>query len=184
MMADHLAPVTVWTIGHSILPIEQFIDLLTTHGITVLVDVRRFPGSRRHPQYNREPLAATLGQAHIRYESLTDLGGRRVPRPDSPNTAWRHAAFRGYADYMGTPPFLDAAARLAGEATAAPTAVMCAEALWWRCHRALIADYLRAAGARVLHIASTGQVTVHPFTAAARVIDGRLSYAGDPTLGL
>jgi uncharacterized protein (DUF488 family) len=183
-MTHNPASVTIWTVGHSTMPLQQFLDVLKGPAIEVLADVRRFPASRRHPQYNHHALATSVSDARIRYESFVDLGGRRTPRPDSTNTAWRNAAFRGYADYMETPVFRDAAARLVAIASGARTAVMCAESLWWRCHRALIADYLSASGVRVLHIASTGQVSVHPLTAAARLVEGRLSYAGEPTLEL
>jgi uncharacterized protein (DUF488 family) len=180
-MADS---VTVWTIGHSTLPIEEFIPLLSANGIAVLADVRRFPGSRRHPQFGAEALGAALRDAGIRYEAFPDLGGRRDPRPDSVNLAWRNASFRGYADYMETPEFRAAIERLVSMAQPQRTAVMCAEAVWWRCHRGLIADYLKAAGREVLHIGASGPPTPHPYTSAARLIDGRLSYAGDPTLDL
>jgi uncharacterized protein (DUF488 family) len=176
--------VTVWTIGHSTLPIEEFIPLLTANGIAVLADVRRFPGSRRHPQFGAEALSSALGAAGIRYEAFPDLGGRRDPRPDSTNLAWRNASFRGYADYMETSEFRAAIERLLSMAQPQRTAVMCAEAVWWRCHRGLVADYLKAARHEVLHIGASGPPAPHPYTSAARLIDGRLSYAGDPTLDL
>ena len=177
-------PATLWTIGHSTRPLEDFANLLTAHEITALADVRRFPGSRRHPQFNSETLAAALRTLGIGYDAHPDLGGRRTPRPDSTNTAWRNASFRGYADYMETPEFRAAIDRLLAVARVQRTAVMCAEAVWWRCHRALISDYLMAAGHRVFHIGERGAPTLHPYTAASRLIDGRLSYAGDPTLDL
>jgi uncharacterized protein (DUF488 family) len=174
----------VWTIGHSTLPIEEFIPLLTGHGIEVLADVRRFPGSRRHPQFGADALSVALGAAGIRYEAFPGLGGRRDPRPDSVNLAWRNASFRGYADYMETREFRAAIERLLAMARAHRTAVMCAEAVWWRCHRGLIADYLKAAGHEALHIGNSGPPAPHPYSSAARLIDGRLSYAGDATLDL
>jgi uncharacterized protein (DUF488 family) len=177
-------PVTVWTIGHSTLPIESFQALLETHAIAALADVRRFPGSRRLPQFNRDALEAALRTAGVSYEPFPELGGRRQPRPDSPNTAWRNAAFRGYADFMDTSEFPLAIDRLLSLAGERRTAVMCAEALWWRCHRALIADYLAAAGHQVLHIGTNGAATAHRYTSAARVVDGRLSYAADDQHGL
>jgi uncharacterized protein (DUF488 family) len=176
--------VTIWTIGHSTLAIQEFLTLLDAHGIGVVADVRRFPMSRRHPQYNQDALTAALAGEGVRYESFQELGGRRTPRPASPNTAWRNASFRGYADYMETAAFQTAVGRLMTLAAADRTAIMCAEALWWRCHRALIADCLRASGSVVLHVTPAGTAIEHPFTAAAHVIDGKLSYVGDLTLGL
>lgn len=181
VMADS---VTVWTIGHSTGPIEDFLPRLAAHGITALADVRRFPGSRRHPQYGRDALDAALTRCSIEYASFIDLGGRRVPRPDSPNTAWRSASFRGYADFLETADGRAGLARLLALARTRPTVVMCAEGLWWRCHRALIADHYRAGGHSVLHIGPDGATTPHPYTSAARIVDGRLSYAGEPSLGL
>ena len=141
-----------------------------------MLDVRRFPASRRYPQYNRDALARSLAEAGVDYLWLPELGGRRPPRRDSPNTAWRNASFRGYADYMETPEFERAMHRLMAAAADRSTAVMCAEALWWRCHRALISDYLKAGGFDVLHIADAAHATPHPYTSAARITDGRLSY--------
>jgi uncharacterized protein (DUF488 family) len=146
--------------------------------------VRRFPASRRHPQYNREQLERSLAEAGVKYASFQELGGRREPRADSTNTAWRNASFRGYADYMETAAFETAVDRLLTTARSARVAVMCAEAVWWRCHRSLIADYLTASGTQVLHIGAGGRVTQHSLTAPASLVDGRLSYDGDPTLGL
>jgi uncharacterized protein (DUF488 family) len=177
-------PVTVWTIGHSTLPIEEFIPLLTANGIEVLADVRRFPGSRRHPQFGADALSVALGDAGILYEAFPDLGGRRDARPDSMNLAWRNASFRGYADYMETEEFRAGIERLLAMARAHRTAVMCAEAVWWRCHRGLIADYLKAAGHEVLHIGGNAVAAPHPYTSAARIVDGRLTYAGEPRLDL
>jgi uncharacterized protein (DUF488 family) len=175
---------TIWTVGHSTLPIEDFVDLLASQRIEVVADVRRFPASRRHPQYNREQLERSLVEAGVRYASFQDLGGRREPRADSTNSAWRNASFRGYADYMETAPFATALNRLVTMPRSARVAVMCAEALWWRCHRSLIADYLTAAGTQVLHIGAGGRVTQHALKAPARLVDGRLAYPGEPTLGL
>jgi len=183
-MSSMASPVTVWTIGHSTLPIEEFIPLLTANGISVLADVRRFPGSRRHPQFGAEALSAALGESGIRYEAFPDLGGRRDPRPDSVNLAWRNASFRGYADYMETAEFRAAIERLLAMARTQRTAVMCAEAVWWRCHRGLIADSLKVAGYEVLHIGGHGAAAPHPYTSAARIVDGRLSYEGELRLDI
>jgi uncharacterized protein (DUF488 family) len=183
-MSSKASAVTVWTIGHSTLPIEEFISLLSANGIAVLADVRRFPGSRRHPQFGAEALSSALGEAGIRYEAFPDLGGRRDPRPDSANLAWRNASFRGYADYMETAEFRAAIERLLAMGRTQRTAVMCAEAVWWRCHRGLIADYLKAAGHEVLHIGGNAVAAPHPYTPAARIVDGQLSYAGEPRLDI
>lgn len=171
---------TIWTIGHSTLTPEAFIGDLRAQDIALLADVRRYPGSRRLPWTERTALAEALAGQGIGYLHMPALGGRRTPRKDSPHTAWRHAAFRGYADHMDTPAFAHALAKLEETATAHRTAIMCAEALWWKCHRGLIADRLKAEGWTVLHILGR-TVTEHPYTAAARIVEGRLTYA-DPTL--
>jgi uncharacterized protein (DUF488 family) len=129
-----------------------------------------------HPHFNAEPLRQSLTAAGLRYEGHPELGGRRSPRPDSANTRWRNASFRGYADYMETPAFDAALERLMADAADARTATMCAEAPWWRCHRALIADALKARGVEVLHIMGQKDPIVHPYTSAASVVDGRLYY--------
>lgn len=167
---------TIWTIGHSTRPLQEFLELLRGAAIESLADVRRYPASRRHPQFNAATLAQALAGEGMRYSAYTDLGGRRAPRSDSSNMRWRNASFRGYADYMETDAFQDALSRLNAEATQARTAVMCAEAPWWRCHRALIADALKARGAAVLHIMTKDKVVPHPYTTAARVVDGKLYY--------
>jgi uncharacterized protein (DUF488 family) len=172
----------IFTIGHSTHSLEAFIDTLTSHGVRGIIDVRRFPMSRRHPHFNREALAAELAKRDIAYDWLLDLGGRRAARPDSHNTRWRNASFRGYADYMETPSFIEAVARLETSAAARPSAIMCAEALWWRCHRSLIADYLTAHGADVRHIVDAHKAEPHRYSEAARIVDGRLSYAEDRLL--
>jgi len=171
-------PLTLWTVGHSTLAIEEFIALLTAHGIMNLADVRMHPGSRRFPQFNAEPLARSLHDAGIAYAPFHDLGGRRPALPDSPNIAWKNASFRGYADFMQTPAFAGALDRLIAAAREKPTAIMCAESLWWRCHRSLIADALKVRGIQVLHIMGNGPAKEHPYTAPATIIDGKLSYAG------
>jgi uncharacterized protein (DUF488 family) len=168
---------TVWTIGHSTRSLDEFVGLLAGHGIESIADVRRYPGSRRLPHFGRDALCAALEASGIAYEHMVELGGRRRALPDSPNTAWRSAQFRGYADYMMTAEFHAAVEKLRMLAATRRTAMMCAEALWWRCHRGLVADYLKAAGDEVLHVVAAGKVEPHPFTSAARIIDGRLSYA-------
>jgi uncharacterized protein (DUF488 family) len=166
----------IWTIGHSTRSLDEFIGLLRGQRIELLVDVRRYPASRMHPHFNAEALARSLTAGGVRYEAYVELGGRRAPQAGSANTRWRNASFRGYADYMETPAFEAALARLMAEAADARTAIMCAEAPWWRCHRALIADALKARGVEVLHIMGQKDPIVHPYTSAASVVDGRLYY--------
>jgi uncharacterized protein (DUF488 family) len=146
--------------------------------------VRRFPASRRHPHFNADALARSLGEAGIAYHPAPGLGGRRTPRADSRNTALRVAGFRGYADYMETPAFREEIEKLLAIATEAPTAILCAEALWWRCHRSLIADCLLARGIAVTHILRPGESRPHAYTSAARVVDGKLSYSEQDSLPL
>ncbi|HLW35035.1 MAG TPA: DUF488 domain-containing protein [Chthoniobacterales bacterium] len=167
----------IWTIGHSTRQIDDFISLLREGGISVVADVRMFPGSRRYPQFGREALAKSLADAGIGYEHFPELGGRRKTNPDSKNTAWRNESFRGYADYMETEDFRKGIERLVNVAqTSGPTAIMCAEAVWWRCHRSLISDYLKSRGVEVLHILNHNKIEPHPFTSAAKIVNGQLSY--------
>jgi uncharacterized protein (DUF488 family) len=169
--------VTIHTIGHSTRSIGDFIGLLNAHGIVQLADVRTVPKSRRHPQFVREALAQSLPAAGIAYRHFPALGGLRKPRADSRNTAWRHSGFRGYADYIETSAFeeaLDALVAWSGR----PTALMCAEAVWWQCHRRLIADALTARHIDVRHIMSAGPESPHELTEFARVTSGRVSYPG------
>jgi uncharacterized protein (DUF488 family) len=168
----------LWTIGHSTRALEEFIGMLDRHAIKAVADVRRFPASRKYPQFNREQLEPQLATEGIEYLWLPELGGRRRPRQDSHNTVWRNTSFRGYADYMETEAFQDGIGQLLRTARHKPTALMCAEAVWWRCHRALIADALKAAGIEVIHILSATNISLHPYTSAARIVDGKLSYAG------
>lgn len=168
---------TMWTIGHSTHSLEAFIGILRSHRIEALADVRVMPGSRRYPHFNHEPFSASLAQSGIRYVHFPGLGGRRKPRPDSVNTVWRNEMFRGYADYMETSDFQRATDQLSNLATEKRTAIMCAEAVWWECHRALIADWFKARGVEVLHILSENKVEEHPYTTPAQIIDGQLSYA-------
>jgi uncharacterized protein (DUF488 family) len=166
------------TIGHSTRAIEDFIAALEANAIKLLIDVRSLPGSKRYPQFNKEALGDSLGKAGIRYEHFPELGGLRKPKKDSRNTAWRNASFRGYADYMETEEFRKGVDRLVDLAEkAGPAAIMCAEAVWWRCHRALISDFLKAHGAEVIHIVSATKTESHPFTSVARIVDGSLTYA-------
>ena len=170
-------PDAAWTVGHSVLGFDDFLALLRAHGIAAIADVRRFPGSRRHPHFAREALEATLPGAGIAYAWLPQLGGRRRPRPDSPNDAWRNPSFRGYADHLGSAEFAQGWQALVALAVARPTAVMCAEALWWQCHRALISDVLALHGIAVRHVRGAGPAEPHPWSGAASVEGGHLSYA-------
>lgn len=167
---------TIWTVGHSTRSGEEFGRILAAHGIQVLVDVRMFPGSRRCPQFNKPALSESLAELGIEYKHEPRLGGRRTPRADSHNTAWRNASFRAYADHMETEDFRDGIKELLQLSADKRVAVMCAEAVWWRCHRSLIADYLKAAGHTVMHIIGETKTEEHPFTSAARIVDGELSY--------
>lgn len=174
---------TIWTIGHSTRSIDDFMSLLKQNEIKLIADVRMFPASRRYPQFGREALTKSLSARAIGYEHFPELGGRRKPNPDSRNTAWRNASFRGYADYMETEQFsrgIDRLLVLAHEA--GPIAVMCAEAVWWRCHRALISDYLKSRGIEVMHIVDKNKIEPHPFTSAAHIVDGKLSYEAETLL--
>src|ERR1043166_2380777 len=170
--------ISLFTIGHSTRPLEEFINLLEAFDIQTLVDVRSFPGSRRYPHFNREALRDSLAQAAIEYLHVPELGGRRRPRPDSLNMTWRNESFRGYADYMETPEFRGGIERLLDYARQQRTAIMCSEAVWWRCHRSMISDYLKVKGIDVVHIMGEGKSEPHPFTSAARVLNGELSYRG------
>ena len=159
----------VWTIGHSTRSSSEFLALLEQHRIEAVADVRRFPASRKFPHFNAAELSKSLGAAGINYVAIPELGGRRAPRADSRNTVWRNRSFRGYADYMETQAFRTGAEKLQALAARKRTAAMCAEAPWWRCHRALIADYLKSRGSEVLHIMESRAPAPHPYTSAARL---------------
>lgn len=167
--------VVVYTIGHSTRPIEDFLALLRREGIRALVDVRAFPASRRFPHFDRDALAASLASNGIAYAHAPDLGGRRRPRPDSPNGAWRNESFRAYADHMSTPAFRGAIEGLIATAARCPTTIMCAEAVPWRCHRSLISDALVARGCEVRHVLDAS-TSAHTLTDFARVEDGQVTY--------
>jgi uncharacterized protein (DUF488 family) len=169
----------LWTIGHSTREWETFVAILQEAAIEHLVDVRRFAGSRRNPQYSPMAMAPVLHSAGIEYVPMPEFGGRRAPHADSPNGAWRVTAFRGYADYMATPEFELARERLVMLAADKRCAVMCAEAVWWRCHRRLIADDFVARGWQVLHLMGQGKVQPHPLNPAARMVDDVLRYPPD-----
>jgi uncharacterized protein (DUF488 family) len=164
------------TVGHSTRSIEEFIRLLQLHGVTTLVDIRTVPRSRHNPQFNSDALPQSLAGAGIRYIHMPALGGLRHARPDSINTGWRNASFRGYADYMQTPAFAAALDELTALGRTVPTAIMCAESVPWRCHRSLVADALAARGIPVEHIMSETSRKPHTLTRFARIEGARVTY--------
>ena len=166
----------IWTIGHSTRSLEEFVAMLHSFKIELVADIRSYPGSRKFPQFNKEALEISLPQNNIEYIYLKDLGGRRKVNPDSKNTAWRHLAFRGYADYMETSAFKEGIKELEKVALKQHTAYMCSEAVWWRCHRSMVSDYLKVRGWKVMHIMGIGREEEHPYTGPARIVDGELSY--------
>ena len=174
----------MYSIGHSTRPLAEFIALLEAHGIRQLVDIRSMPRSRRHPHFSSDALSASLRDRGIVYRHHPALGGMRKPRRDSRNSAWRVEGFRGYADYMETKPFRAALDELVAVAREAPTAIMCAEAVWWRCHRQLVADALVAKGIEVRHVTAFpggpggAAPPAHKLTEFARVVDGGVTYPG------
>lgn len=171
----------IWTIGHSTHSLDEFIALLNAHNIETVADIRNFPGSKRFPHFNKEALQGALQNNSIHYIHFKELGGRRKPVADSHNSRWRLPAFRGYADYMETKEFHNAIDHLQSKALKHRTAYMCSEAVWWSCHRSLVSDYLKARGWKVLHIMSATKADEHPYTSAARIINGELRY-DDPAL--
>ena len=171
----------LWTIGHSTRPIEEFVGLLQSHGIQVLVDVRTIPFSRRNPQFHRETLAQSLREAGLQYRHMPELGGRRKTRAGSLNAGWRNEGFRGYADYMQTQKFWDGLEELVNIGQQSPAAVVCAEAVPWRCHRTLIADALVIRGWTVHHIISASSLKTHALTPFAKSDAGRLTYPAEST---
>lgn len=167
---------TLWTIGHSTRSISDFLALLEENKIEMLADVRSLPGSRKYPQFNQENLSASLEKAGIAYQHMKGLGGLRKTVRDSKNTVWRNASFRAYADYMETEAFKKSAERLMEAAKQKRVCICCSEAVWWRCHRSMIADYFKSKGWHVLHILSSGKTEEHPYTQPARIISGKLVY--------
>ena len=174
---------TLYTIGHSTRPLDELISVLNAHQIKTLIDIRAFPMSRRLPQFNRDSLEQTLPASGIRYVWMQALGGyRKAILDESPNIALRNDSFRNYADYMLTPEFELAMAKLIALAEKSPAAYMCAERLYFRCHRMLVSDWLVAHGHEALHIDGAGPVKPHRLTAEARMVEGRLLYRGDRLL--
>lgn len=175
-MLLHSRPVTVYTLGHSTRSAEELLTLLARHGLRGIADVRRYPASRRHPHFGREVLGAALADRGVDYVWLPALGGRRAPRPDSSHVAWREPAFRAYADHMESAEFRAGLDELLAFAATRPTAVLCAEAVPWRCHRQLIADALVARGITVLHVTGAGAPSAHALSRLARLDGERLIY--------
>jgi uncharacterized protein (DUF488 family) len=168
---------TIWTIGHSTHSLDEFIAMLKSFQIELVADIRSFPGSRRFPHFNKEALEVSLPENSIKYIHLRELGGRRKARPDSINTGWRLAAFRGYADYMETDAFKDGIKELEKIAMKQRTAYMCSEAVWWSCHRSLVSDYLKVNGWNVIHIMGIGKSSEHTYTTPARIVNGQILYS-------
>jgi uncharacterized protein (DUF488 family) len=172
-----MTALTIWTVGHSVRSAGEFLAVMQAHNIELVADVRRFPASRRLPQFAAAALEQDLAAANVSYRSLVALGGRRPALKDSRNDGWRVAAFRGYADYLATEEFADGLMELLMLANGLRTAVMCAEVLWWRCHRRLIADVLVSLGVRVMHIRDQRVVEEHRLAPPARVVRGILTYS-------
>jgi uncharacterized protein (DUF488 family) len=176
-------PPTVLTIGHSNHALDRFLTLLAQHGVEALVDIRRFPGSRKHPHFNRDNLATALQKSGVEYDWLEALGGRRrKQRDESPNLGLENQAFRNYADYMLTDEFREGAVKVLEVARRKRTAILCAEGLFWQCHRRLVSDFLMANGVTVQHIMPAGELRPHTLTPGAVVESGRVTYPGEESL--
>lgn len=167
---------TIWTIGHSTHTLEELVAMLNSFEIKLLADIRSFPGSRKFPQFNKENLEVSLPENGIEYVHLKKLGGRRKVNPDSKNISWRHLAFRAYADYMETSDFKEGIEELEKIAQQQRTAYMCSEAVWWRCHRSMVSDYLKSKGWKVMHIMAIEKEEEHPYTSPAKIVNEQLSY--------
>lgn len=167
---------TIYTIGHSTHGLTEFLAILQSFKIKLLADIRRLPGSRKFPQFDKESLQTSLAENSIQYIHLASLGGRRKVKKGSKNNRWNNSSFRGYADYMETEEFAAAIRELEAIALKQTTAIMCAEAVWWRCHRSMVADYLKAKGWTVLHIMAIGKAQEHTYTSPARIADGNVIY--------
>ncbi len=167
----------IYTIGHSTHTLTEFLEMLASFNINVLVDIRGLPGSRKFPQFDKENLEISLPENGIKYLHSSGLGGRRKTKKDSKNDRWNNLSFRGYADYMETDEFSSAVSELEAISIKQKTAIMCAEAVWWRCHRSMVADYLKAKGWTVLHIMAIGKAQPHRYTAPAIIFRDEVSYA-------
>jgi uncharacterized protein (DUF488 family) len=176
-------PPAVLTVGHSNHPLDRFLALLARHGVETLADIRRFPGSRKHPHFNRDDLAAALPKSGVEYHWLEALGGRRQKqRGESPNLGLENQGFRNYADYMATDEFRAGVEQLLEVARRKRTAIMCAEGLFWQCHRRLVSDFLVANGVAVEHIMPGGELRPHTLTTGAVIENGRVTYPGEKSL--
>ncbi len=169
--------VDVWTLGHSTRELAEFLAVLDAHRLEAVLDIRRFPNSKRLPHFERTALAASLEAQGIAYRWLPSLGGRRRPDPDSPNIGWRHPAFRAYADYLATEEFAEGLFELLTIVHGLRSVILCAEILWWRCHRRLVADVLTSLGAHVWHLRGVERPALHHLTSPARIVRGALRYS-------
>lgn len=170
---------TIYTIGHSTHTLNDFLDMLKSFNIQLLVDIRSLPGSRKFPQFNKENLMVSIKEAGIEYLHEADLGGRRKVKKDSLNTRWHNLSFRAYADYMETNDFKTGIEKLEMLALKQATVYMCSEALWWRCHRSMVSDYLKVNNWNVLHIMGVGKVQEHRYTEPARIVNGQVVYTDE-----
>ena len=175
-----MSALTILTIGHSTRPIQDFIELIRAHGVQLIVELRTIPRSRRNPQFNEDTLAGSLKESGIDYVRLKELGGLRHPRKGSQNMGWRNLSFRGFADYMQTPEFETGIDELIRLAQSHSVAIMCAEALPWRCHRSLVADALLVRGLKVEHIMTLKKRTEHSMTKWAKVEGKQITYPEIP----
>lgn len=175
-----MSPSTIWTIGHSTRSADEFVSVLQAHDIEIVADVRRFPGSRRHPHFGSAALEGRLAEDGIGYAWLSRLGGRRHGAPTADHLdGWRNPSFRAYAAYTWTEEFAEGIDELLHIAAGGRTTLMCSELLWWRCHRALISDVLRFLGVEVIHVMGAGPGTLHPYTSPARIENGQLTYPAE-----
>lgn len=174
---------TIWTIGHSTRTLEELVEMLHSFQIKAVVDIRSYPGSKRYPHFSKEALEVSLPSNKVLYIHIKDLGGRRKTNADSKNTVWRHPSFRGYADYMETAPFREGMRQLEKLAMQQRTAYMCSEAVWWRCHRSMVSDFLKVQGWKVMHIMGIGKEVEHPLTEPAAILDGALTYGNNRIIG-
>nr|WP_315035654.1 DUF488 domain-containing protein [uncultured Chryseobacterium sp.] len=169
----------IYSIGHSVHQLEYFIEMLNSFDIKALVDIRRFPGSKRYPWFSKDNLEKILPEHNIEYIHMEELGGRRKVQPGSVNSLWKNESFRGYADYMQTPEFAKAIEKLENIGRKKPTAFMCSEAVWWSCHRAMVSDYLKSKGWKVEHIMNLEKIEEHPYTSPARIRNEKLFYSDE-----
>lgn len=176
-MPDQSSTRTIYTVGHSTYSLDEFLEMLKSFQIETIADIRSLPGSRKFPQFNKEELEISLPKNGIEYLHLTDLGGRRKVKKDSINNRWNNYSFKGYADYMETEQFKGAVLSLEALASKKRIAYMCSEAVWWRCHRLMVSDYLKSKVWDVVHIMGVGKYQPHRYTAPARIVDGRLLYS-------